>query len=115
MPAFAAIPAGPKVSRGRAEGEGAAIFIDVEGVAVDEVVAGLGRQTGGDPAEGLAAVLGLEDAELAVLGDAELVLLRRDEPGGLGTLRMGGDREAEGVGDRAPLGGAVGAPELGIV
>ena len=41
MPAFAAIPACTKVSRGRAKGEILALAIDVEGVAVDQPSSGI--------------------------------------------------------------------------
>src|SRR5437867_2326789 len=97
MPTFAAIPACPKVSRGRTEGKATPLAIDIERMAIDEVVARLRWQSRGDAAEVSTTVLGLEHTELALARDPELVLLGRDEPGSLGVLGMGGDGEAEGL------------------
>src|SRR6267142_2112981 len=84
----------PKASGGRAEGEALAARVDVEAVAIDQVVRVL-RQSFAEHGERLAAIAGARHHQLRIDRDAAFVLHRRHEPGGIGVFRMHRDREAE--------------------
>src|SRR5689334_2634934 len=103
LPALAGIIARPQAARGRAHGEPDAGLVDVEGMAVDQVVSVLLRQTLAEGLPGLAAVLRASHGERAVARQPHLVLDRGHEPGGAGLARMRRDREAEIVAGRLEL------------
>ena len=91
LPGVALVLREPEGAGGRAEGEAVAGVVEVEGVAVDEVVGVLLGQAVAEHVEGAAAVAGAGDDQAAIHGDAALVLDAGDEPGRLGVFGMNGD------------------------
>src|SRR3546814_11426161 len=85
---------------GGPHGEGLAGGVDVEGMAVDEVVGLLLRQALRQRLEAGAAVAGARDDDAPVDRHAALVLHRRHEPGGpgIGGLERHGEAEGRGAG-----------------
>src|SRR3546814_9271903 len=81
---------------GGPHGEGLAGGVDVEGMAVDEVVGLLLREALRQRLEAGAAVAGARDDNAPVDRHAALVLHRRHEPGGPGVVGMHRHGEAEG-------------------
>src|SRR5262249_52173961 len=89
---------------GGAEGEALAALVDIERMAPYQVVGVALRQALGQHLEAAAAVARACHHNLAVDGNALLILGRRHEPSRVRVVRMGGDGEAELRGtDRAPL------------
>ena len=119
LPGVAGIFADPEGAGGGAEDEALAGFIDVEGVAEDEIVGVFLGEAPRERGEGFAAIGGAVDDDFAGGGNAFFIFHGGDEPGGVRIFRMCGDGKAEDggldVGDFGPTGGAVGGTEDAVV
>lgn len=78
-----------------AERERLAVGIDVEGMAIDQVIRVLLRQTAGQCVEAVPSVTRSIDHHAPAARNAALVLVRRHEPRDIGVPRMHRDRESE--------------------
>src|SRR3569623_433320 len=94
-PALPTVAAEPETAGGRAHRAPLARAIDIEPVAIDEVVGRRRGETLGQQFKRLATVGGAHHAEAALHGHAVELRLRGREPGAARLARMARDREAE--------------------
>src|SRR6185436_8091311 len=80
-PVVAFVVAGPEVAGGAAEGGVFAAAVDVEGMAVDEIVGMFLGQTVGEESERFAAIARARRDDAAIDRDAFFIFLSRNEPG----------------------------------
>src|SRR6185295_17654596 len=119
LPGIAAVVTDPDRTRGGAECQTLAGLIDIQTMAVDQVVGVLLRQALPQRLECLAAVAGPIDHNAAIGRAAFLVLECRHEPRGVRSLRMDGHGKSEHrrfyIRDLRPRRGAVCGLEYAIV
>ncbi len=111
-PPLAAVLTQPETPRRRSEGEPVTGAVDVERMAIDEVVRVLLREPFAQGFEALSTVASPIDHDCAVHRDPELILGRGHEPRGLRVVRMHGHSESELRGrdilDRSPVAARIG-------